>query len=185
MKINITGLGIISILGSLALTIATLSQTKKVQDVTKKIDMSIDSVSKRTKVELEDAVVKKALDRAVERNIRDAVRDTTNQIRTDVHNDMDKQIRDKVECCFDDIRDKVLERADKEVTDLDFSEMKREVKANLEKKFSQEVWNALGFGKMFGNSNGIDTGALKDLLSTLPEWERSDALENFFKYRRN
>lgn len=45
-----------------------------------------------------------------------------------------------------------------------------------------QLWNMSGIGKMLGqneSSGGLDLSGLKDVLNTLPSWERADFLRKY------
>lgn len=177
-----TGVGIISVLFSIGATAYAFVQTRRTSNVAKKLDLTLDNVSSRTPVRLEEDVMHKAVQKAVDREVREAIRDTTKEIKTSMRDDMDREIRSNVSEAYDDIQKKMMDRVDREVSDKDIEKMKSDIMAKVGSRVVQDFFGITGLGKSFSN-HGWDIGGIKELISALPEWERSEALENFFKYR--
>lgn len=94
-------------------------QTKKMTDATKKIDLALEDVVKKTPVEVEQSIVEKAVQIAVDRAVTDKANTAVADIKRDIHGEIEKQVRREVNDITSDIKDRVAEEAKDQLDHID------------------------------------------------------------------
>lgn len=116
-----------------------MGQRKKLNDVSVKIDKSIDELSADIKVDLSDTVVEQAVDRAVEKETTLAAKRAADRVINDIEEDIDRQVKNAVNSTYSDIRKSVVDETAKKVSQIDIQALKNEVvkqaKEQVAKKF--------------------------------------------------
>lgn len=116
-----------------------MGQRKKLNDVSVKIDKSIDELSADIHVDLSDTVVERAVDRAVERESAFAVKRATDKLVKNIEDDINRQVKNVINDTYSDIRKSVVDETAKKVSQIDIQVLKNEVvkqaKEQVAKKF--------------------------------------------------
>lgn len=134
MKITLPNLGVVGVVGTgLASAVYFGYQCYKVGKTAKKLDMTLDDLSKKTPVEIEQAVVDEATKAAVDREVHAAVTDTASKIRSQVRVDMDKEIRSDVRAHYDEMKLDVSKKIADEVAAMDRDGVRRHVEEDARK----------------------------------------------------
>lgn len=134
MKITLPNLGGFGLIGSGLLMAGYFGyQCYKVGKTAKKLDMTLDDLSKKTPVEIEQAVVDEATKAAVDREVHAAVTDTASKIRSQVRVDMDKEIRSDVRAHYDEMKLDVSKKIADEVAAMDRDGVRRRVEEDARK----------------------------------------------------
>lgn len=126
------GLGGI-ILGSIGIGYA-FGTHNKMAKVSKTLDCSIDDLANNTNVDIPEAMVKRAVERAVESEAQRAVTRATymavQEIKTDIH----KQVTAAVEKEYDRIKDSVLREITDEASKINIDRVRTEVENEAKRK---------------------------------------------------
>lgn len=131
-------------------------QAKKMDDILKKVDSTIDDIDKKTPVEVQEAVVNKAIERAVDRKVRDTISDVADQVRKDIQKEVNTQVRKDVDANFQTIKEEVASKISDQVAAIDEYALQETVKKQAEqkilKKFDGSLDGVLGdFKHQLGN----------------------------------
>lgn len=167
MRINLNGTGIIGIGIGILGVLYTAYENHKMReanvDASKKLDMTMDEVSKKANVEVEQQIVDKAIERAVERQVQIAVTDTARRVREDIRNDIDKAVRKEVENQYKTISEEVAEAVSERVSHINEDRLREQIAKRAEdrivNKFDGEV-------KTMVSKYGQQVGSLIDLTNT-------------------
>lgn len=136
----------------------------KLYQVAKKLDMSVTDLSKKTPVEISDAAVNSAVEKAVERETKVAVGNATRQIVDGVRGEMEKEVRAEVKSQYDNISDKVTDQISEEVGKINETDLRQQVSKKAEKivlnKLEHSTDEAIanmnrGLGKIISIYDGI------------------------------
>ena len=182
MKFSNEAMGSVGIIGGIAAIVYALFQTKKMKDTANKLELSLEEVSKKTPVEIRQAFLDKAVERAVDREVKRSITNSANFVTTQIQSEMDQQIRKDVNAAYADIRGGVEDRVTSAVSEIDVEELKKDIREKVGNKMVGQLWNMSGIGKVLGgndSSSGLDLAGLKDVLNTLPSWERADFLKKY------
>lgn len=104
-----------------------IGQRKKLNDISTKIDKSIDELSTNINVDLSDTVVERAVDRAVEKETTFAARRAVDKVVKDIETDINTQVKNAVNTTYSDIRKAVVDETAKKVSQIDIQSLKNEV----------------------------------------------------------
>lgn len=116
---NFEGFGIIGCLFGLAGLGFSIWQSMNMRDTTKKLDLTIDDVSRRTNVEVSDSIVEKAIERAVNRQVNRAADEAIDKVRNDIHDEITKRVRKEVDTQYNRIAEETSERVSQQVAEID------------------------------------------------------------------
>lgn len=179
MKFNIgslSDLGVIGIIGMLGVSAYNFyKQRKATHNLTEKIGISMSEIEKRTPVDIQEAVIDRAVRNAVERKVSYAVQEAVNNVSAQIRGDMDKEIRKDVDGVYDQLRGEVEDRVTQQVATIDVEGMRKSVQRKAEEKVFKDFCSFTGIGKMFGLPNNGSSGyGTKDLSAI------SDILDHFW-----
>ena len=113
---NLDGMGVIGIIIGLGGILFAGWQAKRTNDIANKLGTSMEEVEKKTTVDIQQSIIDKATEKAVDREVKLAVADTANKIRDDIHNDIASRVKDAVNDSLDVI-DSAVEAKAKELVD--------------------------------------------------------------------
>lgn len=159
MKSN-ENLGVIGILVGLAGLAYGAWQSKKTMDVSKKLDISLSDLEKSTPVDVKQSVVDEAIRRAVDREVKGAVAETSALIRNDIRGEIEKSVRKEVDGSLKTIKEEVAETISDQVANIDEYALKETVTKQAEKKILQKFDGSLDgllgdFNHQLNNVNKI------------------------------
>lgn len=106
-----------------------LAMHTKMAKIGEKLDCSIEDLANKTDIDIPDDMIERAVEKAVNREVRDAVKKASDAAVTAVKRDIHKQVADTVEAEYSDIKDKVLEELINEAAKIDA----KRVRADIEK----------------------------------------------------
>lgn len=146
MNINISSDLAIAMIGIVAGMLGVgyaIGQKKKLDDISNKVDKSIEELSADIDVDLSDAIIKRAIDRAVERETTFAVRRATDKVIKDIEENIDRQVKNAVDATYSDTRKAVVDETAKKVSQIDIQVLRNEVvkqaKDQVARKFDSNL----------------------------------------------
>ena len=107
--------------------------------VINKLDVATDRLSENMEVSIEDAVVRSAVEKAVDRAAKVQVQACTADIVRYRKNEIDAQVSDAVKSCLSDIASDVKKEASNKVAMLDLREIKKEVLEDLREEAEKKL----------------------------------------------
>lgn len=135
--------GILGFLFGVGSAIYAAYQTKKLNDATEKIGMTMDEVSKKAPVDIQQSVIDRAIDLAVNREVKRAVEEAVKAVRGDLDVDISKQVRKEVESNLKEIKDRVSDSISDQVANIDEYALKETVVKQAEQKILRKFDGAL------------------------------------------
>lgn len=160
MKNSFDNLGVIGIIvGVIGIAYAAW-QSKKTEEVSKKLDISLSDLEKSTPVEVKQSVVDEAVRRAVDREVKSAVVESSILVRNDIHSEIEKSVRKEVDSSVKAIKESVAEKISDQVAQIDEYALKETVTKQAEKKILQKFDGCLDgvlgdFNHQLNNVNKI------------------------------
>lgn len=136
-----------------------LGTRKKLNDISDKLDKSIDELSDSVEVDIPQSMIDKAVERAVDREVQYEVKSATVKAVSDVKQDIHKEISRSVNAAYSDVKGSVTEELRKQVARVDINEAKREVIRDAKETASQKFESSLDeiLEKFNGDLNNIST----------------------------
>lgn len=128
------GLGIIGFLGY---------QAYKLYKVTKKLDTTIDDLAKKESVEIQQDIVTKAVNDAVDRKVCLAVSDMSSRVGDKIRQDMDNEIRKDVKAHYDELKAQVSDKIAEDVASIDIDSLRKTVTNKAEKRIMDKFDGSL------------------------------------------
>lgn len=117
--------------------------TAKMSLVAKKLDTTIDNLSKDITVDLPDRIVEKAVDKAVDREAHRAVSEAANKTVKTITNDIHKEVKNAVNTAYSDLKDDVSKEMKRQVEKIDISDLRKDVikaaKERVAEKFDDDL----------------------------------------------
>lgn len=188
INIKFNEMGILGIVLGIGGAIFAGIQTKHANDIARKLDRSIDTLDKSTVLQVQQSIIDVATNKAVERQVSGAVRTAVDNVSTKIRSDMDSMIRRDVDCVYNELKNSVKDRMAKEVANIDYDELRSEIKEMAKEKVFDEFCRWGNVGKMFGNvarGNSVDLTDVSDILSQFTfDSDRQKALDTIFGNRR-
>lgn len=120
------------VLGAIGL-VWGIFQTKKSNDVAKKLDISMAELEKRTPISISEDMVKKAATNAIDREVSRVVTATANNVRNDIKDVIRKKVNTEIEKNIDGIHDRVEDKIDELISEIDESAFIADMKAEAKK----------------------------------------------------
>ena len=144
-----------AIAGLAGLVVASLSYSKQNQ-INSKINMAVSDISSKTPVDIKDAIIERAVEVAVDREVGRSVTLAANTAVKKIAADMETQIRKPVSESFSNIEKSVANEISRQVAQLDIEVLKKDVvekaKAAVLKKFDGSLDEVLkGFNDNLDN----------------------------------
>ena len=124
---------------------------KRSNDLAKKLDTTLSSLESKTKVDISQDVIDKAVKNAVERHANACVKKVAQETADLIRDDMDSMIRKDVDRVYNDLKESVQERVSEEIASIDYDEMRAEIRRKAERKVFDEFCNVSNIGRVFGN----------------------------------
>ena len=144
ISIKFNEVSIIGVVVGVIGTVYGIWREKKSNDLAKKLDTTLSSLEGKTKVDISQDVVNKAVKNAVERHANAAAKKAADETADLIRSDMDSMIRKDVDRVYSDLKGKVSERVDEEIDNLDFDTMTEEAKNKFGKIAFDTMCNRSG-----------------------------------------
>lgn len=142
-----TGIGA-AVLGGIAAIGYAIYNTSKLSKTSEKLDLTLDEVSRKTNIDVEQSIVDKAIERAVDRRVAAATNDAVKRIREDIHSSIESTVKKEVEAQYKLVSDEVSEKISSQVAAIDEYAFKEKVMRKAEdkiiKKFDGSLDGLLG-----------------------------------------
>lgn len=125
-----------------------------------KVGMSVEELAKKTTVDIETAIVDRAVQQAVEREVGRHITVAADTAVRDVSQDMKAQIRTKVTSVYDNLETQVSDELARQISELDTKKLEADViakaEASVAKKFDGQLDKVLdGFKHDLNNTSKI------------------------------
>lgn len=175
--------GALGIFGGLVGLAYGYFQYKNAKKTAEKLDLAIDEMSQKLPIDIEKAIVEKAVQKAADREVRSSILRTSSELKDGIRDDMDAKIRKDVEEAYGDLKGDVRDHIKKEVSAIDIDGLKSDIKQEVKDEVFKKVCDIGGLANLFsGRSNGygrsgMDVTSIKQILDLFPSWERQDVLE--------
>ena len=144
---NPSGSGIICTLIGIGGGIFALWQANKTNETCKKLGTAMEEVTKKTTVEVGQDIVNRAVEKAVDRDVKIAVSDTAEKVRATIGSEINGQVRKEVSDNLDAIKEAVSQKAQELVENIDEEEFGKRIEKEgaklMEKKFKGSMENIL------------------------------------------
>lgn len=114
-------------------------QSNKMYHTAKKLDLSIDDIASKQTVDIQEAIVNKAIEKAVNREVAENVRDSVSGITRKIRSEMVDAIRKDVKTKYKEICDETSAVISKEVARLDIQDLKDQVKDEAKDKILEKL----------------------------------------------
>ena len=182
MRINFEGFGVFGFIAGLAVAGYSIYKSNKaMKDVSDKLGMSIEEIGKSNPVDIQKAMVERSIDRAADKEVHRIATENGKALSQQIRSDMDATIRSDVNATYSGMKNNIESDILNRVSDIDFDDMKKEIKGRVVDKAFREICGFAGLGRMVGNGSGMDLNDLKDVLNTVPSYERSSIIKEFAK----
>ena len=160
--------GIVGMLGAtvgligVGYALAMHSKMAKMAKISENLDHSIDELANHIPVDIPDAMVERALEKAVAVRVKDTVAKATDEVVAGIKRDIHKQVSDVIESEYSNIKDTVLEEIVTEAAKIDVKRVRADVekaaKDHAIEKFDDNLDNILeNFSDQLKNTSRIYT----------------------------
>ena len=130
--------GVAGLIAGVASISYSVYQAIKIKRLENLIGVAVDKLSTKIDVEVPNALVREAIDLAVERDVARTVRIESMEVRCNVQNDLQKKVANSVSASFSNIKASVSEEVKKQVSNIDISELRRDIKEEAKAKVLQK-----------------------------------------------
>ena len=162
-------------------------QGRKSHEIANKLDMSLDELSRKTKLDITDSMVNAAVDKITNREVGSMVRSKASEISSDISHRLTTDIHDAVKSSYEEAKIGIENKLFEECSAvIDPESLKQDIQKKVNERIVAEAWKKLGLDKMFsigsvGNSyNETDIEKLAALLDKIPTYERSGVISSIF-----
>jgi len=161
--INLSNFGPIGIMiGVLGLAFAGW-QAVKTNEVTKKLDISMNDIESKVPVEIQQSIVDAAIVKAVDREVQNASAIAVEKVRKDIHDEIAKAVKKEVKEAYDTLKEEVSDKISEQVADIDVYALQNDVKKKAEKLAMQKLDSGMN-GILTDFKNGL--GGIQQLWNT-------------------
>lgn len=157
------GLGFIGILMGLAGVGYSIYKSRKFDEASKKIDVSVEDIVKKTPVDIQQSIIDKAVEIAVDRAVTAKANATVADIKRDIHSEIEKQVRQEVGGTVETIKERVSKEMNDQIDHIDKDTMLKEVARKVSDELKIEGRKEL---------NHQLTGIVNDLSDNLASYKR-------------
>lgn len=134
-RFNFEGFGILGLIGGLAAVGYSIWKTNKVSDqitdTTKKLDMSIDDVERKTTVEIDQSIVDAAIDKAVKAKVERAANEAVAAVKADMHQTISSKVKKEIDEQYNRISDDVTTKISSEIEGITKEKLSNTISARL------------------------------------------------------
>ena len=99
----------------------------KMAEISNKLDRSIEDLASNAPIDIPDAMIERAVEKAVAYEVKQAVNKATDTVVVAVKRDIHKQVSDAVESEYSDIKGRVLEELTSEAAKIDAKRVRADV----------------------------------------------------------
>lgn len=143
MNIKLENMGAIGIvLGAVGILWGAY-QTKKSNDVAKKLGLTLTELEGKTNVDLKEDIVNTAMMNAVKRKANKIVDFTADQVKSDLKKEIKTRVGEAVEESLDSIHDAVEDKINEMVASIDEEKFVNEMKADAKKAMAAKFNTSL------------------------------------------
>ena len=153
---GITGI-IVGVIG-LAAAVLGIAEHKKCNDALNKLDTTVDEMSRNQQVDIEQAIVERAVNQAVERKSNAMVSTAIDNAREEVREDIRRKIRDAVDAEFERQKPDISGRLAAEAENIDMDELKKDVTSKAEAAILKKFYEMGGMPRIYTAFNGMLNG---------------------------
>lgn len=109
----------------------------------KKLEDSIETLSKTVTVDVDDAYIHKIVEQAVDREVHDRVAIEAKAATAAIKSDMSKKIQKEINKAYSDLKSQVKEEMEKQVGRIDLDEIRKEIIAEGREEAKKQFKNDL------------------------------------------
>lgn len=120
-------IGVVGLAASLFGIGYAVGQRKKLNDISEKIDRSVDELSSNINIDISETVINRAVEKAIERETAVAANRATTNVVQAIESDISGQVKKAVDDTYQDIKKAVVGETAKKVEKIDISALKKEV----------------------------------------------------------
>ena len=146
MNINVNGENmvkclVVSFIGGVVVetVLSSYKSGKQKKSIEKKLDCAIDNIANATMVDVEDAIIEKAVQKKVDTVVGKTITEAANRAVQAITGDLDKQITDKVKEEFDLNSGMVKEKMQDEVDKIDVEKLRKDVIFESKKAIGEKL----------------------------------------------
>lgn len=137
-RFSIDGLGAFGIVtGILSLGYAAW-QSYKLNKIANKMDMTLEEVDKKSKIDIEQELIDTVVERAVQRKVDKATVDTISAVKSDMHQTISSKVQKEVDNQYKTLSEEVAEQISKNVTAISESKLVDQVLPRVERKLTEK-----------------------------------------------
>lgn len=126
--INFEKFGPIGIAASIIAIGYSIYTQRKLNGILTTIDLSIDEVSKGITVDISDAMIEKAINKVVDREVVKVIKTVSNEVLRTIRSDIHKEVKVSVNDSYQNIKTSVTKEVSEQVANMDMRRLKEEVK---------------------------------------------------------
>ena len=116
---------------------------KKLNDISDKLDKSIDELSDNVSVDIPDCMIDRAVEQAVEREAKTAVKTATDRVVSDLESKIKMEVSSAVADERTKIQESVKKEIEKKVSRIDIDDLRREVVAEAKEAAAEKLNGSL------------------------------------------
>lgn len=130
---------------------------KRMNDVCDKINAKVNEVSDNMEIDIPEAIVKVAVDNAVKKEAEYQVKNATTRVIFDIESSIENKVNKAIEERYSDISKSVGTRIVKELSNMDLSKLRKQVREDAAEKVADKLENELDdiVAKFTNNLNSI------------------------------
>lgn len=125
---NVEKLGVAALLIGVIAVGYSWDSRRKITQMYDLIENSVDEISRTVHVEAPQSVVDIAIDRAVNREVSNVIRSLYRETESKIRLDLQKEVKDSITKSFPSIQNSVFQEIQKQVSLIDISDLKTEIK---------------------------------------------------------
>lgn len=140
ITLTLTAVG--TIIGAIGIGYA-FGKKKKLDDISNKLNRTIDDLSRSIDIDISDEVVEEAVERAAEREAKKAVQTAISKIISGTTADMRNQVTSEIERQKSLIKDDVIAEIKRKVSKLSIEDLKESVVNQARKEASEKLQSSM------------------------------------------
>ena len=126
ISVEKVGLVVGVVVGAVGVAVAALAE-RRAERLARKVDMSVADLSEKTPVAITDALISKAVDSAVDRQVGMAITNASNAAVQKVATDMSTKVNNAINESYVNVKDSVTAELAKQVERIDIERLKADV----------------------------------------------------------